>query len=292
MLNGNLKNNALEELKKEESRREAIGKTVVSASEKLYKKRQNISVTIIPVVENYINSIANTPRELDDAVKKLHISYNKFKAQVKLAEKAYEEAKIVAKGTGTGVAAGVGVVALAPGAAMAVATTFGTASTGAAISALSGAAATNAALAWIGGGALAAGGGGMAGGNALLALAGPVGWSIGLASLGFGTYLMRQKNKKIAQEANKVKVKVGKEIAILNASLIDINGMSLEISTHSNGILKQLKILEGSNALTSIIRKPRKRTFNDFSENEKKQLMALVNNVNSLSMLLVKNVKR
>ena len=67
--------------------------------------------------------------------------------------------------------------------AMGVATTFGVASTGAAISALSGAAATNAALAWLGGGALAAGGGGMAAGEAFLALAGPVGWAIAGVSL-------------------------------------------------------------------------------------------------------------
>ncbi len=55
---------------------------------------------------------------------------------------------------GVGTAAGVGVATLGPSAAMALATTFGTASTGAAISTLGGAAATNAALAWLGGGVL------------------------------------------------------------------------------------------------------------------------------------------
>lgn len=52
--------------------------------------------------------------------------------------------------------------------AMAVAMTFGTASTGTAISTLSGAAATNAAMAWLGGGAAYAGGFGMAGGAMVL----------------------------------------------------------------------------------------------------------------------------
>jgi hypothetical protein len=52
--------------------------------------------------------------------------------------------------------------------AMWVATTWGTAGTGAAVSSLSGAAATNAALAWLGGGTLAMEGGGMAAGAALL----------------------------------------------------------------------------------------------------------------------------
>ena len=79
---------------------------------------------------------------------------------------------------------------MGPSAAMAVATTFGTASTGTAISALSGAAATNAALAWLGGGAIAAGGGGMAAGSTLLALAGPVGWGVsGCVLVGSGLYL-------------------------------------------------------------------------------------------------------
>ena len=63
-----------------------------------------------------------------------------------------------------------------PTAAMAIATTFGTASTGTAISSLGGAAAANAALAWLGGGAVAAGGAGMSGGAALLGLFGPIGW--------------------------------------------------------------------------------------------------------------------
>ena len=84
---------------------------------------------------------------------------------------------------------------------MAIATTFGTASTGTAIASLSGAAATKAALAWLGGGAIVAGGGGMAAGNALLALAGPVGWAIGGVSLVSAGLFKSGKNKKIAEEA-------------------------------------------------------------------------------------------
>lgn len=71
-------------------------------------------------------------------------------------EEARQEAEGVNLKAGTGAAAGVGAgvatLAFGPSAAMAFATTFGTASTGTAISSLSGAAATNAALAWLGGG--------------------------------------------------------------------------------------------------------------------------------------------
>jgi len=76
---------------------------------------------------------------------------------------------------GAGTASGIAVNHLAPRAAMWVARTFGTASTGTAISSLSGAAMESASLAWIGGGALSAGGGGMAAGSAVLGLAGPIG---------------------------------------------------------------------------------------------------------------------
>ena len=96
-----------------------------------------------------------------------------------------------------GAAAAGGAAAMAgPTIAMAFATTFGTASTGAAISSLGGAAAANAALAWLGGGAVAAGGGGMAAGAAWLGLMGPIG--LGIAGLAGGAMIiksMRDKKK-------------------------------------------------------------------------------------------------
>ena len=84
---------------------------------------------------------------------------------------------------GAGTASGIAVNHLAPRAAMWVARTFGTASTGTAISSLSGAAMESASLAWIGGGALSAGGGGMAAGSAALGLAGPIGWTIAAGTM-------------------------------------------------------------------------------------------------------------
>ena len=91
-----------------------------------------------------------------------------------------------------------------PTAAMAFATTFGTASTGAAISTLGGAAATNAALAWLGGGAVAAGGGGMAAGSAILAALGPIGLGIGAIGIFGGGFLIRRQNNKKIQELDKL----------------------------------------------------------------------------------------
>ena len=147
----------------------------------------------------------------------------------------------VGSATGTaGAVAGVGVAALGPSAAIAVATTFGTASTGTAISALSGAAATNAALAWLGGGALAAGGGGVAAGNALLALAGPVGWTVaGVSLVGAATYL-RSRNAKHAKEAAQRHIEVEAEIRSLRAAEAEIAHIAMSIRRHADGCLADL----------------------------------------------------
>ncbi len=100
-----------------------------------------------------------------------------------------------------GAAAAGGMVAVVgPTTAMAIATTFGTASTGAAISSLGGAAAANAALAWLGGGAVAAGGGGMAAGASILGMMGPVGWGIaGIAGSVIIVKSLRDKSKNDGQ---------------------------------------------------------------------------------------------
>lgn len=132
---------------------------------------------LIAHIENLINSVAASPKEFETAFEEIRRDRENFSAVLSSRFNQLEEAKKATMSAGAGAAAGMAIVNVAPTAAMWVATTFGTASTGAAISTLSGAAATNAALAWLGGGALAAGGGGMAAGSTLLALAGPIGWT-------------------------------------------------------------------------------------------------------------------
>ena len=171
----------------------------------LFELRRSLDGNVIQPVESYLNSLSNKPIELITSIEELKIAYKEF-AKVFELEKIYvETVKQTAAGTAMGVAGGVGVAALAPSAAMAVATTFGTASTGVSITVLNGAAATNAALAWLGGGALAAGGGGMAAGNALLAMAGPIGWGIAGTALVTGSIWKAWKNKEAAQVAQDIK---------------------------------------------------------------------------------------
>ena len=136
--------------------------------ERLYEKRRE-SVALINEVEFLVNSIANRPKEFEKKISKIQMEQKKFRETETYVKEAMKTAVKSGISIAAGVAGGVAVASMAPTAAMWVATTFGTASTGTAISTLSGAVATKAALAWLGGGALSAGGAGVAGGQALLA---------------------------------------------------------------------------------------------------------------------------
>lgn len=158
------------------------------------------SMDLLDNVETLINSIANHPKVFDSDIAEIRVNKKEFQDVCDFAKKELEAAKKSALGVGVGVSGGMAVVFLAPSAAMWIATTFGTASTGTAIATLSGAAKINAALAWLGGGALSAGGGGVAAGNAFLALAGPIGWSIAGATLLSSLVLFAKKKRKLVKE--------------------------------------------------------------------------------------------
>ncbi|GGA43071.1 hypothetical protein [Psychrobacillus lasiicapitis] len=281
MLNGSLKKEAVEKLKKEVSNYENAQKNVQKAAVNLHNSRTS-ALEVIHNVERYINSIANTPKEFDKEFDAIRINTASFKA---LSEITYDEKlmiKIAGGGSVAGVAAGVATAAFAPTAAMAIATTFGTASTGAAISGLTGAAATNAALAWLGGGALAAGGGGMATGNALLALAGPIGWSIGAASLLAGGVYASKKNKEAAIKADKERLEIAKERSKIDAIQYEI----VELTSTTKKLMNELykMITNFTNASQNIT------SFEQYSSDQRQELIAIINNTSSLSKLFMKEI--
>lgn len=183
------------------------------------------SLDLIEQVEFLVNSIANHPKEFDKEIADINLIKDNFKEICDFTKEELETTQKSAITAGVGVTSGLAICNLAPSAAMWVATTFGTASTGTAISTLSGAAATKAALAWLGGGAISAGGSGVAGGSALLALAGPVGWSIAGATLLTSIVLLKWNKGKIEKEKkeeikkiknNTLKVsKISKEIKLI-----------------------------------------------------------------------------
>lgn len=238
------------------------------------------SLDLISFVESLVNSIANRPKSFDAEFEEISIHRKKFTESRDFANRELQEARKAATGAGAGLAAGASVAFMAPTAAMWVATTFGTASTGTAISTLSGAASTNAALAWLGGGTLAAGGGGMAAGNALLALAGPVGWSIAGATLLSSILLFTSKKAKLNKQKNEEIQAVKKNIEAIRELDEEIGLILSEtagIRTSLNDMLTKALSLFGADYLT-------------FDDSQKQLLGALVNNTKALSAMFEKNV--
>lgn len=213
----------------------------------LHQLRESVGRELIGEVERFISSIADHPKQFDKTLSAFHLEFENFQgAATKTAEQLKNATVKGAAGAGLGIAAGAATAGLAPTAAIAIATTFGTASTGTAIASLSGAAATNAALAWLGGGALAAGGGGMAGGSALLALAGPIGWGIaGVAVAGGGIYYW-SKNKKVAQEANAKTLTILNGVNVLKVSHAFVSKLRDQTKQHVEGLHKLLKHARGT----------------------------------------------
>lgn len=277
MFNSRAKQEAIARLHKEAKIYKTGQKDVRQKAVDLFQLRHHSSKTTIAKCEKYISKLANAPRDFQKSISNLKIKYKSYNT---IANAFNEESKRITTqgsvGAAAGVASGVGIAALGPSAALAIATTFGTASTGTAISALSGAAATNAALAWLGGGALATGGGGIAMGNAILALAGPIGWTIGGIALTASAVFLWKHNKKLAEQANTETRKIHKEVLRLKRYLASLTELLDRTEQHADGVKRQLHLLES--------RAP--SDYTEFTPEQKHRLASLVNNVNSLSELL------
>ena len=240
------------------------------------------AVDAIDNIENLVNSIANHPKEFDADFEEIKISRKKFVENCEFAERELQAARTAAGGAGAGLAAGATVAFMAPTAAMWIATTFGTASTGAAISTLSGAAATNAALAWLGGGALAAGGGGTAAGSALLAMAGPVGWTIAGAALLSSILIFSKKRVKLNREKNE-------EIEAVKENTEKVKEIDASIAK----ILKETtKIADGVKREYTACLSAFGCDYTKLSDEMKKHLGAMVNNTKALSAMFDKTVNQ
>lgn len=276
MFYNKLKKNSINILKQAEEEYNDIAQRANTAALQLYEIRKS-SVKAIKRVEEYINALANSPKEFKKEVAEVMISISEFNEAVKLEEQNKSDNIKGASAAAGGTVIGGAIVGLGPTAAMAVATTFGTASTGTAIAALSGAAAKSAALAWLGGGALTAGGGGIAAGQAFLALAGPIGWSIaGLALVGGGAFASH-KNKKVAEEAEKLTKTVNDKIVILKPKLAE-----LEQLKENTRLLKNTLDLAKFNLFPT--------DYSLFSNEQKIEIATLINNTKSIGVLINKRI--
>ena len=242
---------------------------------------RNRSVDTISFVEALVNSIANRPKFFDSEFEEIRMNRDSFKDTCDFGERELQAAREAAGGAGAGIAAGASVAFMAPTAAMWVATTFGTASTGVAISTLSGAAANSAALAWLGGGALSVGGGGMAAGNALLAMAGPVGWTVAGATLLTSILLFSKKKAKLNKQKNEEIEKVKKnteKIREIDAQLNEILTQTVNVRNGLNGSVASCMDLFG-------------KDYMSFSDEQKRELGALVNQSKTLSAMLKQTIE-
>lgn len=243
MFNNGLKKEALSNLKKEKSIYDAQLSTTIITLEGFHNKKLEIKDKVKRFYDD-VERIGGKPDFIKIELQKIDTELNKFDSALKRLESEVDSQKF---GTlaGAGVAAGASIAAFGPSAAMAIATTFGTASTGTAIATLSGAAATNAALAWLGGGAIAAGGAGMAGGSALMAATGPVGWAVGGAALAISGFMANSKNKEIARKATEQIEKLKEETKKIKELTTKVNFERIELgknySTFS-AIVDRLKL--------------------------------------------------
>lgn len=162
-------------------KRNSLSISLQEGAMKLYEQRKE-SYKKLMLLDSYVSRLEECPLFLSQGTKRA-LSYA---GQIKEAWDFENSPHDVGSTGGNAANAAIVGTAVVGGtiatagttAAMAIATTFGTASTGAAISSLGGAAAANAALAWLGGGAMAAGGAGIAGGAAFLAAIPWIGWGI------------------------------------------------------------------------------------------------------------------
>ena len=283
MFNYSLKNEALKIHKNALEIYNASNEKMNNTCEKLYSKRKK-SVEVIKMVENVINSVANTPKDYNTKMGKVHKELNLFKETIEYANQAYDDAVKAGVNIVGGVATGVGVAAFAPTALMSLATTFGTASTGTAISALSGAAAQKAAVAWLGrtfAGAAVKQGAGMAVGKVFLSLAGPVGWGISAISTGASLISFSDKNRKLSDDIITEAKDIAKAKEELDETTERINELIIKTCKIYNDINKQRKKISSLAYVNYNILDCETKTF----------LGTLVNNTLSLSELINKNIE-
>lgn len=283
MFNNNLKKEALKIHEKTLADYNASYGIMGKSCELLYEIRGK-SVGLIKLVQEVVNSIANTPKQFDTELGKIGKELTKFKETEQYAKEAYDASLKAGVNIVGGTTAGIGIASMAPTALMSIATTFGTASTGTAISALSGAAAQKAAMAWIGrtfAGFAVKEGAGMAAGQAFLALAGPIGWGITAASTAISLISLTNKNKDVAEKAVKEAKEIAKAREALDETTEKINALKAKTD----------RLFDDMNREKSKIMSFMNLDYLSLQEEDKLFLGTLVNHTLSLSQLLNETIE-
>jgi len=283
MFNSSLKKEALKIHEEEHDRYNESYTNMEKACGRLYEQR-SASVKLVRIVEQVVNSIANTPKEFATKLGEINAHLNSFRETEEYAQEAYQASVKAGVSVAGSAAVGLGVATMVPTAMMGIATTFGSAATGTAISALSGAAAQKAAVAWIGrtfAGFAIKGGAGMAAGQAFLALAGPIGWGITAVSTGASLISLNKKNKEIAYQALLEAKEIAKAREAIDETTEKVNVLAKKTKMLNNDLSSQKeKILGFKDA-----------DYSSLSEAEQYFLGTLVNNTYSLAAILNETVE-
>lgn len=267
------KKKALENLKKHENEYKELGTQANDYALKLFNTRKS-AVQAIKRAEDYVNALANSPKEFTKQISEVKLSIKDFNEAVEIEKR---NASNNIKGAGAaiiGIAAGGLIATLGPTAAMAIATTFGTVSSGTATTHLSGVAATNGALPWLNGGALPSGERGRSADSKHLDLAALMGWSVGALAILGSSIFASCKNKKAAQQANEVSKQILTAIYNLRPQLERL------IQLHK----KTERLKRGLNISFMVNTFPKDYLL--FSEEQKKTLATTINNVHAMGQLI------
>lgn len=278
MFNNNLKREAIERLEEAEKQYKKLAEQVNSQTLELYRLRKSAALAIHRV-ERYINMLANSPKEFARQVVQVRLDIKEFDEAVRIEGQSVSNNIKGAGAAAAGAAVGGAMAALGPTAAMAIATTFGTASTGTAIATLHGAVATKAALAWLGGGALSAGGGGVVAGKAMLAMMGPVGWCLAGTFVVGGAIYASSKNRKAAEDAQKCALEIEEQIAIIKPNIKKLRHL----------IKSTMELKRALNISLMVGTYP--EDYRHFSDEQKHSLAALINSTKAMGELINKRIE-
>lgn len=273
MLNAKYKKESIAACELAQEQYGKVFEETLESAERLHSKKE-YSIQILREVDNYIHSLSNKPDEIERVAASVALRRREFEKEIEDIKLECKKTENIEKSVaGVGALAGTGIAAFGPSAAMGIATTFGTASTGTAIATLSGVVQTNAALAWLGGGTLAAGGGGVVAGKALLALAGPIGWTIGGVALVGSGVLASNRNKSIAKQAEE-------QLELIKCETLRMTELKKRVDAE-NAVVAMLNV--GVNDVLKQIYTVSSSDYKNFTVAEKECLILLLNSSETLS---------
>lgn len=300
MLYSKYKKEAIKECQENASRYDEIHAELLELCEKHYKQQIRADMLIEQVLK-FINTISNSPKEMDVEISKIITQNEKFKTAEELAEENLNSLKT---SLGVGAAAAFGAKA-ASSIASAVAKksskdvlmTFGSSSASTAVSTLSGTAGmstgligstvgtsagiletagSGTALALVGGGACFAGGTEVAAAETILTLIGPIGWGIaGISFVATGATI-GIKNKKTGNEAKNISENILKasQMLLKKKTIVDDHSTKMiKLYVKISKELDKLSVYRGADYLT-------------LPNEVKLELGTFVNNVQSYAELI------